>query len=229
MSVNSIKHIAFIMDGNQRWAKLNNVSVSIGYKEGLENIFKIADFCINFEIPIMSVYALSTENLNRKSINLIFNLIENEYEFFLKKITENNEIKIKIIGEKDNLDKNLIKKLENIEKKTEKNSKLLLNIAFNYGSEKEIQNIISNIIQNIKINENKITENYIRNFYYLKNLPEPDILIRTGGFQRLSNFLLLYLKYTELFFVQTLWPDFKENELKDIIDNFLKLERKYGK
>ena len=177
----------------------------------------------------MSVYALSTENLNRKSINLIFNLIENEYEFFLKKISENNEIKIKIIGEKDNLDKNLIKKLENIEKKTEKNSKLLLNIAFNYGSEKEIQNIISNIIQNIKINENKITENYIRNFYYLKNLPEPDILIRTGGFQRLSNFLLLYLKYTELFFVQSLWPDFKENELKDIIDNFLKLERKYGK
>ena len=118
MSVNSIKHIAFIMDGNQRWAKLNNVSVSIGYKKGLENIFKIADFCINFEIPIMSVYALSTENLNRKSINLIFNLIENEYEFFLKKISENNEIKIKIIGEKDNLDKNLIKKLENIEKKT---------------------------------------------------------------------------------------------------------------
>ena len=134
------------MDGNQRWAKNKKISLTSSYKKGLENIFEIADFCININIPIMSVYALSTENLKRKSVNLLFNLIENEYEYFLKKISQKNYIRIKIIGERKNLKKKLIDKLENIEMSTKNNNKLILNIAFNYGSEQEIQNIINKII-----------------------------------------------------------------------------------
>ena len=228
MPTNTIKHIAFIMDGNNRWAKKNKKSLSQGYSEGLDNIFKISNFCILNKIEDMTIYALSTENTSRGSVNVIFSLIENKYDYFLNKLLNNNQIKIKFIGERQDLPDTIIKKIENLESKTNNNEIMNLNIAFNYGTEKEIINIVKNIVKDNESSKKEITTEYIKKFMYLKSKNDPDILIRTGGFQRLSNFILLNLKYTELFFTDSLWPELDTTEVDNIFKKFQKLERKYG-
>ena len=216
------------MDGNNRWAKKNKKSLSQGYSEGLDNIFKISNFCILNKIEDMTIYALSTENTSRGSVNVIFSLIENKYDYFLNKLLNNNQIKIKFIGERQDLPDTIIKKIENLESKTNNNEIMNLNIAFNYGTEKEIINIVKNIVKDNESSKKEITTEYIKKFMYLKSKNDPDILIRTGGFQRLSNFILLNLKYTELFFTDSLWPELDTAEVDNIFKKFQKLERKYG-
>jgi undecaprenyl diphosphate synthase len=211
------------MDGNQRWALINKKNKLEGYLAGLNNLKFIIDKCIEKKIKNLTVYALSSENIKRASSKIIFNLIINKHKEFLKELLKNNIININIIGEKTNIPKDILNIFKSLIKK--KNPTINLNIVFNYGSLDEIVYIVNNFI----INKNKkINKNSVRSSMYLGNIPDPDILIRTGGYQRLSNFILLNLSYTELFFTNTLWPDFSHNELESILLKFSKVNRNYG-
>ena len=223
MSLNKVNHLALIMDGNQRWALINKKNKLEGYLAGLNNLKFIIDKCIEKKIKNLTVYALSSENIKRTSSKIIFNLIRNKHKEFLKELLKNNIININIIGEKKNISKDILNIFKSLIKK--KNPTINLNIVFNYGSLDEIVYIVNNFI----INKNKkINKNSVRSSMYLGNIPDPDILIRTGGYQRLSNFILLNLSYTELFFTNTLWPDFNQKNLDDILVKFSKLNRNYG-
>ena len=211
------------MDGNQRWASINKKNKLEGYLAGLNNLKFIIDKCIEKKIKNLTVYALSSENIKRASSKIIFNLIRDKHKEFLKELLKNNIININIIGEKKNISKDILNIFKSLIKK--KNPTINLNIVFNYGSLDEIVYIVNNFI----INKNKkINKNSVRSSMYLGNIPDPDILIRTGGYQRLSNFILLNLSYTELFFTNTLWPDFSHNELESILLKFSKVNRNYG-
>ena len=211
------------MDGNQRWALINKKNKLEGYLAGLNNLKFIIDKCIEKKIKNLTVYALSSENIKRASSKIIFNLIINKHKEFLKELLKNNIININIIGEKTNIPKDILNIFKSLIKK--KNPTINLNIVFNYGSLDEIVYIVNNFI----INKNKkINKNSVRSSMYLGNIPDPDILIRTGGYKRLSNFILLNLSYTELFFTNTLWPDFSHNELESILLKFSKVNRNYG-
>lgn len=211
------------MDGNQRWASINKKNKLEGYLAGLNNLKFIIDKCIEKKIKNLTVYALSSENIKRATSKIIFNLIRDKHKEFLKELLKNNIININIIGEKTNISKDILNIFKSLIKK--KNPTINLNIVFNYGSLDEIIYIVNNFI----INKNKkINKNSVRSSMYLGNIPDPDILIRTGGYQRLSNFILLNLSYTELFFTNTLWPDFSHNELESILLKFSKVNRNYG-
>lgn len=211
------------MDGNQRWALINKKNKLEGYLAGLNNLKLIIDKCIEKKIKNLTVYALSSENIKRASSKIIFNLIRDKHKEFLKELLKNNIININIIGEKTNISKDILNIFKSLIKK--KNPTINLNIVFNYGSLDEIVYIVNNFI----INKNKkINKNSVRSSMYLGHIPDPDILIRTGGYQRLSNFILLNLSYTELFFTNTLWPDFSHNELESILLKFSKVNRNYG-
>ena len=211
------------MDGNQRWALINKKNKIEGYLAGLNNLKFIIEKCIEKKIKNLTVYALSSENIKRASSRIIFNLIRDKHKEFLKELLKNNIININIIGEKTNISKDILNIFKSLIKK--KNPTINLNIVFNYGSLDEIVYIVNNFI----INKNKkINKNSVRSSMYLGNIPDPDILIRTGGYQRLSNFILLNLSYTELFFTNTLWPDFSHNELESILLKFSKVNRNYG-
>ena len=211
------------MDGNQRWALINKKNKLEGYLAGLNNLKFIIDKCIEKKIKNLTVYALSSENIKRASSKIIFNLIKDKHKEFLKELLKNHIININIIGEKTNISKDILNIFKSLIKK--KNPTINLNIVFNYGSLDEIVYIVNNFI----INKNKkINKNSVRSSMYLGNIPDPDILIRTGGYQRLSNFILLNLSYTELFFTNTLWPDFSHNELESILLKFSKVNRNYG-
>ena len=211
------------MDGNQRWASINKKNKLEGYLAGLNNLKFIIDKCIEKKIKYLTVYALSSENIKRTSSKIIFNLIRNKHKEFLKELLKNHIININIIGEKTNISKDILNIFKSLIKK--KNPTINLNIVFNYGSLDEIVYIVNNFI----VNKNKkINKNSVRSSMYLGNIPDPDILIRTGGYQRLSNFILLNLSYTELFFTNTLWPDFSHNELESILLKFSKVNRNYG-
>ena len=221
--MNPLKHMAIIMDGNGRWGLKHKNSRNSGHKEGLKTVEMVIKFCIKKHIKFLTLYAFSTENWKRpiKERNYLFNLLE----FFLKEKLEklnNEKIKIKILGEK-----NFSKKLNNLlnfaEIKTRKNTRLQINLALNYGSKKEIAYAFK------KLNKKKeISENDISNSLFTKNIPDPEILIRTGNTQRLSNFLLWQIAYTEIFFEKKLWPDFKIEDLNRIVKKFSKIKRNFG-
>ena len=211
------------MDGNQRWALINKKNKLEGYLAGLNNLKLIIDKCIEKKIKNLTVYALSSENIKRASSKIIFNLIRDKHKEFLKELLKNNIININIIGEKTNISKDILNIFKSLIKR--KNPTINLNIVFNYGSLDEMVYIVNNFITN---KNKKINKNSIRSSMYLGNIPDPDILIRTGGYQRLSNFILLNLSYTELFFTNTLWPDFSHNELESILLKFSKVNRNYG-
>ena len=217
-----------IMDGNQRWSKLNNMNLKEGYSKGFHNIKKIVKVCIEEEIKHLTLYALSSENTKRPSVSIIFDILTNEYTHFFGEHEFKNDVKIKIIGEKKGLPYKIRNILSNIENQTKENKKLNLNIAFNYGTNKELLSIIKNIIDIYKNKKIIIDDTLLQKQMYLSNVPDPDLLIRTGGFQRLSNFLLLKLSYTELFFTKTLWPDFNKKELLEIFESYKNIERNYG-
>ena len=222
--MNSIKHVAIIMDGNGRWGIKYKKSRNLGHKEGLKTVEKIIKTSIKNKIKYLTLYAFSTENWKRpkKEINFLFNLLEN---FLLNKISDLNKqnIKLKVIGNKKFSSK-LNKLLISSEKKTSQNNRLQINLALNYGSKSEIINALNEIKKNkLKINEANISENL-----FTKNMPDPDILIRTGNTKRLSNFLLWQLAYSEIFFEKKLWPDFNENDYNKILSKFKKVKRNYG-
>ena len=210
------------MDGNQRWAKQNNKKSIEGYLAGLNNLKTILDYCINQKIKYLTIYALSSENLKRDSIINIYEIIRSNYKNILSDFYK-QKVNINLIGEKNNIPRDIINIFKSVN--IVNDPSINLNIAFNYGTQFEIKNIITELITNKK---KDITVELIRSQMYLGKIPDPEILIRTGGHKRLSNFILLNLSYTELFFVDTMWPDFSIVELSDIIINFNNIKRNYG-
>ena len=224
--MNSPKHVAIIMDGNGRWGVKNKNSRNLGHKSGLKTVEKIIKFSIKNRIKYLTLYAFSTENWKRPKLEIKFLL--NLLEFFLKDKIEDfykSGIKLKIIGDLKKFPKKIQVKLKSAQKNTNKNKKLELILALNYGSKNELVNAIKLIISiKMKINESSVDKNL-----YTKGIPNPDILIRTGNTNRLSNFLLWQLSYSEIFFVKKMWPDFNENDYKKILDKFKKIKRNFGR
>jgi len=222
--MNPLNHVAIIMDGNGRWGLKHKNIRNEGHKAGLETVEKIIKESIKQKINYLTLYAFSSENWSRpkKEIKYLFNLLEN---FLLNKIEHLNKqnIKLNIIGVK-NFSKKLNKLLTSSEKKTSKNTTLQINLALNYGSKLEIIDAIKKLRKNNK----KITEYNLSKNLQTKNIPDPDILIRTGNTKRLSNFLLWQIAYTEIFFEKKLWPDFNEKDYVRIIKKFKKIKRNFG-
>ena len=212
------------MDGNGRWGVKHKKSRNLGHKEGLKTVEKIIKSSIKNKIRYLTLYAFSTENWKRpkKEINFLFNLLEN---FLINKISELNKqnIKLKIIGKK-RFSKKINQLLNKSEKKTLKNKRLQINLALNYGSKSELLQSFNFVCKNKK----KINEKNISKYLFTQNIPDPDILIRTGNTQRLSNFLLWQLAYSEIFFEKKLWPDFTENDYNRILNKFKRIKRNYG-
>ena len=224
----SPSHIAIIMDGNGRWGLKKYKDRNKGHYFGLQNINKIINDCIKINIKYLTLYTFSTENWNRpkKEIDYLFFLFKYFYKKNFNKLNKNN-IKIKFIGNLKNIPKDLKVIIKKIQDKTKNNDSITVIFAFNYGAKSELVNAFKNIIKN-KNKVNKINEDLINNNLYTKNIPDPDILIRTGGEKRLSNFLLWQLSYAELFFINKNWPDFNFFDLKKIINTFRVTKRKFG-
>ena len=222
--MNPIKHMAIIMDGNGRWGLKHKNSRNLGHKEGLKTVEMVIKYCIKKKVKFLTLYAFSTENWKRplKERNYLFRLLE---IYLIEKLEKLNKgkIKLKILGEKK-FNNKLNKLLDFAEKKTIKNTKLQINLALNYGSKKEIVYAFNKLKKKSKISENDINNNL-----YTKNIPDPEILIRTGNTQRLSNFLLWQAAYTEIFFEKKLWPDFKDEDLNKIVKKFSNIKRNFGK
>ena len=224
----SPSHIAIIMDGNGRWGLKKYKDRNKGHYFGLQNINKIIKDCVKINIKYLTLYTFSTENWNRpkKEIDYLFFLFKYFYKKNFNKLNKNN-IKIKFIGNLKNIPKDLKVIIKKIQDKTKNNDAITVIFAFNYGAKSELVNAFKNIIKN-KNKVNKINEDLINNNLYTKNIPDPDILIRTGGEKRLSNFLLWQLSYAELFFINKNWPDFNFLDLKQIINTFRVTKRKFG-
>tara|TARA_B100000029_G_scaffold494254_1_gene557742 strand:- start:5845 stop:6525 length:681 start_codon:yes stop_codon:yes gene_type:complete len=225
--MNKLNHIAIIMDGNGRWGLKKKNSRNYGHLKGIKTVETVIKSSIIQKIPYLTLYTFSTENWKRpkKEVNFLFDLIRKSLKKKINKIIKQG-IRINIIGQKKRLPTDIIKIIKLIEKKTLKNRRMTLNLALNYGSKEEIIEACKKIL--FKKNK-KITEEDFEKALYTKNIPDPDILIRTGGTKRLSNFLLWQLAYTEIFFVNKLWPDFNENDFKNIINNFYRTKRNFGK
>ena len=223
--MNPIKHVAIIMDGNGRWGIGKGKSRNFGHKQGLKTVEKIIKETLKKKIKYLTLYAFSTENWKRpkNEINYLFSLLNN---FLSNKIKELNKEKIKfyVIGKKK-FNKKLNRLLNYSEKLTSKNKRLQINLALNYGSKSEIIRAINYIKKKkLRVNEKNVTKNL-----YTVNIPDPDILIRTGNKKRLSNFLLWQLAYSEIFFEKKLWPDFNERDYNKILNLFKKTKRNFGK
>ncbi len=223
--MNPLNHVAIIMDGNGRWGLKNKNSRNAGHKAGLHTVEKIIKVSIKNDIKFLTLYAFSTENWKRpkKEIDYLFKLLET---FLARRIDDLNKqnIKLKIIGIK-NFSKKLNKLLNLSEKKTSENTKLQINLALNYGSKFEL----INAIKKLNKKKEKINEKNLNKFLQTKNIPDPDLLIRTGNTKRLSNFLLWQLAYSEIFFERKLWPDFDGNDFEKIIKKFKFIKRNFGK
>ena len=223
--MNPVKHVAIIMDGNGRWGVKHKQSRNAGHRAGLNIVDLIINQCINHEIEFLTLFTFSSENWKRpkNEITFLFKLLEN---FLKKKINKiiKKDIKLKFIGELNQLPTKLQKLIKLSEKKTFDKKTLQVNIALNYGSKIEL----SNIIKKIKQKKITINEKNINNNLYTKNMPNPDILIRTGNTHRLSNFLLWQLSYTEIFFEKKLWPDFTGKDFNKIINKFKSIKRNFG-
>ncbi len=223
--MNPIKHVAIIMDGNGRWGVKNKRSRNLGHKAGLVTVEKIIKETVQKKIKFLTLYAFSTENWKRpkREVQFLFNLLE---EFLITKTNQLNKqgIKFTVIGSKKNFSKKLLKILLNSETSTKNNKSLQINLALNYGFKNELINAI-NIMKknNILFNESNIAKHL-----YTKNIPDPDLLIRTGNTNRLSNFLLWQLAYSEIYFVKKLWPDFLPKDYNKILNNFKNLKRNFG-
>jgi len=219
-------HIAIIMDGNGRWGLKKYNDRNKGHYYGLQNINKVIKNCIKLHIKYLTLYTFSTENWNRpkKEIEYLFFLFKFFYQKNFNKINKNN-IRIKFIGDLKNIPADLKVIIKKIQEKTKKNNLITIVFAFNYGAKYELINAFKKIHKNKK---NIISEELISNNLYTKNMPDPDILVRTGGEKRLSNFLLWQLSYAELFFIEKSWPDFNFLDLKKIVNKFIGIKRRFG-
>jgi undecaprenyl diphosphate synthase len=230
--MNTPKNIAIIMDGNGRWAKKRNKNRSSGHKEGVKTLKKIVKAAVNLKVESLTVYAFSTENWKRPKAEVDFLLtlmkrtMRNEVEELLE-----NGVRVQFLGRKNNLSNSLINEIKYIENRSAENSNLTLNIAFNYGGRAEITDAAKKIAEdykNGKIELNNFEEKDFASYLYRKELQNIELLIRTGGDLRLSNFLLWQSAYAELYFTDKFWPDFSESDLKQAVEEFKSRERRFG-
>lgn len=228
----NLQHVAIIMDGNRRWAKLHNLPSAVGHKKGVESLKKVVKACHKFGIKYLTVYAFSTENWNREKeevdylMELFAITIKNEF----KELHENNVV-LNFIGDLSRLNSKLQKVFADAAKKTKNNTGVNLQIAINYGSRNEMVNAVKKISEKVLNNEislNDISENLISNELYTNNIPDPDLLIRTGGEMRISNYLLWQIAYSELLITQQFWPEFDEQSMSDAVLEFNNRQRRYG-
>ena len=221
-----IKHVAIIMDGNGRWAKKNNFSRKVGHEYGIRNCIQICENLnsLKYKLSEISFYVFSTENWNRKpnEINNLFKLIEVFYDQFKKKADDNN-LQIRHYGSRKRLSKKLLKIIDEVTIKNKNNDGTIVNLLFNYGSRQEIADAFDQIKKLKKPSKN------FKKYLYVPDSNDPDLIIRTGGEMRLSNFMLWQSAYAELYFTKILWPDFKASNLNHAIDNYMKRKRKMGK
>jgi len=226
------KHIAIIMDGNRRWAKQHGLEVKKGHKAGADNLENIARYCNEIGIKNLTVYAFSTENWKRskEEIGALMILLQNYLDSFFKRVDTEN-IKIQVLGDISLLADGLQASIKRAIERTKDNTGLIFNIAFNYGGRNEIISAVKQIAEKVKNEEleiNDINESLISSLLYTKNQPDPDLIIRTSGEMRLSNFLTWQSVYSELYFVDKYWPDFKNEDLMKAIEEYSKRTRKFG-
>ena len=225
----NLKHIAIIMDGNRRWAKEKHLPSAMGHQKGVDSLRSTMRLFDRFGIKYLTVYAFSTENWNRKKeeveflMGLLAKTLLNELDDMHKE-----NVRIRFLGDLTKLSKNLVDIVKNAENKTKDNTGVNLNIAFNYGSRDEITNALKAIVQE-GLKSEDITEDTISNHLYTKDIPDPDLLIRTGGEKRISNYLLWQLAYSEIYVTDAYWPEFDENELTQAIFGVEHRTRKFGK
>ena len=226
------QHLAIIMDGNGRWAEKKGLPRSEGHREGAKAVKRVINSCLNINIPILTLFAFSTENWKRPKkeiiylIKLLERVLSREKAYLIK-----NNIKINFLGRLNDLPNSLNEKMNELHESTKRKDKLILNIAINYGGRTEIVDAFKSITLKIvekKLNIEEIDENTIQDNLYTQNLPDPDLLIRTAGEMRISNFMLWQIAYTEFWVTPVFWPDFDENNLVEAIRNFQKRVRKYG-
>ena len=233
MTRNQLNHIAVIMDGNGRWATKRGLPRTAGHKKGAEVVVQIAKAAKEFGVKYLTLYAFSTENWKRspEEIGALMQLLRQYLDKNFKEL-EQNDVKIRFIGERYMLDADIVEKMERLEQKTAENKSLVLQIALSYGSRQEILNTAKEIAERVKngdMQPQDIDEQTFSAMLYTGGGPDPDLLIRTSGEQRISNYLLWQIAYSELFFTKTLWPDFAKEEFKSIIENYQTRERRYGK
>jgi len=226
------KHIAIILDGNGRWAQKYNLLRTIGHKKGAENLKTMAIVCNEVGIKVLSVYAFSTENWNRPENEVEYLMkLPKEFEDSYKGQFKENDIKVMFSGRRDRFSTENIELMNRIEEKTKERKGLILNVCFDYGSHTEILEAVKQISKNYKNNKIKLEDinvSMMDNHLYTKDLPKLDLLIRTSGELRISNFLLWQLAYSELYFTKKLWPEFNRKELFKALDNFQSRNRRYG-
>lgn len=226
------KHIAIIMDGNRRWAKLRNLDPRLGHKKGAEVLENMVKYCNKIGIKYLTVYAFSTENWKRskEEVGALMLLLQNYLDDFSKRADTDN-IKIKMLGDREGLSQGLLKSLDNAIERTKDNTGITFNVAFNYGGRDEIVKAVRKIAADAKennVNIENIDEELISNNLYTVGIPDPDLMIRTSGEIRTSNFLPWQLVYSEFYFTDKLWPDFTEEDLNEAIDEYNRRNRNFG-
>lgn len=224
-----LKHIAIIMDGNRRWAQLKNLPSALGHKKGVEALKNTLKTCDDFGIKYLTVYAFSTENWNRTKdeVNFLMDLLATTMKSELQEMHEKG-VRIKFIGDIKELNENIQKIIYDAQEKTKNNDGVNLQIAFNYGARDEIKSAVKKIVE-LKIPSEKITEEIISQNLYTSDIPDPELLIRTGGEKRVSNYLLWQIAYSEIIVVPDFWPDFDRQNLTDCILEFQNRKRRFGK
>jgi len=226
------QHLAIIMDGNGRWAERRSLSRSEGHKVGMEKVREITEICLKLGIKILTLYAFSCQNWKRpkKEVNFLMKSLENYLTRNAKQLNERG-IQMRVIGRKKDLPLILQEKIRETEKLTYNNKKLIFNLAINYGGQEEIVDAVKKVAQEIekgKLSSQKITIDLFKRYLYSADLPYPDLLIRTGGEYRVSNFLLWEIAYAELWVIPVFWPDFGEKDLVEALKEYAKRERKFG-
>jgi len=227
------RHIAIIMDGSGRWAKRRGLPRVMGHREGVKTVERIVKACVGFGVRYLTLYAFSTENWNRseKEITALFALLDRFLDTKLDLFQKNN-IRFCVIGERHRIRPVLRKKIEHLEKCTQENDRLILNVALSYGGRQEIIDAVRALSEEVKrgaLKPSEIDEKLFSRYLYTRDCPDPDILIRTSGEMRISNFLLWQISYAELYVTPKLWPDFNEIDLEKVIDEYNKRERRFGR
>ena len=230
--INLPNHIAIIMDGNRRWAKQRNLDSRLGHKKGAEALENIVKYCNKIGIKYLTVYAFSTENWKRskEEVGALMLLLQHYLDDFSKRADTDN-IRIKMLGDREGLSAGLLKSLDNAIERTKDNTGVTFNVAFNYGGRDEIVKAVRKIAEKFKENElgiEDINEELISNNLYTEGMPDPDLMIRTSGEIRLSNFLPWQLVYSEFYFTEKLWPDFTNTDLDEAIKEYNRRNRKFG-
>lgn len=230
--MNIPNHIAIIMDGNGRWAKERNLPRIFGHKEGAQRVREIIKEANKLGVKVVTVFAFSTENWNRprKEVGLLFSYLDNFLKIYAKELTK-DDVKLKMLGRRDRINPRVLKRIESIEKLTQDNKSLIFNIALDYGGRWDIVQAAQKAAYDCvskKISPGQIDENLFKNYLSLSGVPEPDLLIRTSGEKRISNFLLWDSAYSELYFPKIYWPSFNKDEFKKAIEIYSKRKRRFG-